>query len=132
MKVMDTNILIKIHGQGSAFTYGAIKDFIIFSWCSSSNDHIDTLEQTPFETGKLIRTMTIKAIIAGDFEATSALTGTNFTDRRGQLLSEWITHNQVVSIKWNKHTCQIISMLDNLYADIYVYGKFFKKNYWVK
>lgn len=108
IKLMDTSMPIKSQGQGRGFTYLAIKDFIVFSCYSSGNDNIETLEQTLFEIGNLIRTVTMKAIIAGDFNAKSPLWGMNFTERRGQLLSEWIsTHNLVVANTGNMPTFQI-------------------------
>lgn len=107
IKVMDNKITIKRCGQGHSFTYIATPGLTVYNCYSSGNKDLEDLEEILYEIGRLIRLNKEKAIVVGDFNAKSPQWGLQATDRRGQVITEWIAENDLVVInKGNKPTFQ--------------------------
>lgn len=105
LKVLNTDIKIKGQGQGCGYSYVVTNKMTLFSCYSSGNDEIEDLDNTLVEIESHIRVNNNEAVIAGDFNAKSPQWGMNVTDRRGQLLIDWIAANDLVlSNKGNKPT----------------------------
>lgn len=98
IKIIDPNITIKDQGHGNGFSFVTTKDFTIYSCYSSGNDEIEDLESMLDEIGGQIRSTNKRSIIAGDFNAKSPQWGMTITDRRGQLMNEWVAENDFVVV----------------------------------
>lgn len=96
--IVDNNIRITNQGHGTGFTYVSTEKLFICSCYSSGNEDIEKLEEMLFEIQYLVRRGRLEAIIAGDFNAKSALWGMPLTDARGQILLEWVEANDMVVV----------------------------------
>lgn len=98
IKVMDSNLVIKAQGRGRGFSYVTTSYYTIYSCYFSGNDEFLEFEQSLEEIAVRIRTYNEKAIVAGDFNAKSPQWGMTFTDRRGQLVTEWLAANDLIIV----------------------------------
>ncbi|XP_074034511.1 uncharacterized protein [Leptinotarsa decemlineata] len=98
IKLLGYNEGIKDQGQGHGFTYVAFTNFTIFSCYCSGNADIEDLEESLQEIQLLINDNEGDCIIAGDFNAKSPQWGMNYSDTRGQVMTEWIAANNLIVI----------------------------------
>lgn len=98
IKVTDSRIIIKGCGKGHSFSYITTPDFTVYSCYASPNQDLEELEEILCGIGRLIRLKREPAIIVGDFNAKSPQWGLDTTDRRGQLVTEWIAENDLVVV----------------------------------
>lgn len=105
MKVINSEVAIKRHGQGHGFTCIVKKSFLIFSCYSFGNEEIADLVKSLDQIGQLIRTNGTEAIITGDYIAKSPQWRMGFSDARGNLITEWISaYNYIVNNQGAKLT----------------------------
>lgn len=93
IKILDHNIAVKNMGHGTGYTYIEIAEFTIYSCYFSGNKEITELESSLDEIGRRIRLNKEFAIIAGDFNAKSPQWGMDYTDNRGQIVTNWMAEN---------------------------------------
>lgn len=103
-----SNIPIISRGYGTGFAFIKLAEFTIYSVYSSGNKDIQQFEDTLYEIGSRIRTLTEKAVIGGDFNAKSPQWGMNYTDRRGEVLIEWLAaHDLAIMNRGESPTFQV-------------------------
>lgn len=98
IKLINMDVNITSQGQGKGYAYIKTEKFTLFSCYSSGNDDIQDLEETLQEIELYLRMHRDEAIVAGDFNAKSPQWGMNTTDRRGQLMTDWMASNDLVLI----------------------------------
>lgn len=98
IKSFDRKMLVRREGRGHGFSYIGFDDYTIYSCYSSPNGDLHDLNIMLEEIASLVRSNNEKAIIAGDFNAKSPQWGMAFSDRRGQIITEWIAANDYVVI----------------------------------
>lgn len=98
IKITDRNVLIKKWGKGLGFSFVVLENYSIYSCYSSPNGDIEDLERMLEEIANLVRSNNERAIITGDFNAKSPQWGMTFSDRRGQLVTEWIAANDFLIV----------------------------------
>lgn len=98
LKILNCDIRIKTHGYGKGFSYIVTTKGTLFSCYSSGNADIGDLEETLNEIEQHLRANSAEVVITGDFNAKSPQWGMNQTDRRGQIITEWIASNDLVVI----------------------------------
>lgn len=102
IKVTDGNIVVKRQGQGPSFAYIATNMFTIYSCYASGNKEEDELEEMLTEISRQIRLHKEEAFVVGDFNAKSPQWGMRVTDKRGQIITEWIAENDLVIVNKGK------------------------------
>ncbi|XP_060516767.1 uncharacterized protein LOC132696115 [Cylas formicarius] len=85
-------------GSGSGYCFIETVDFTIYSCYFSGNDEIDQLDEALFEIGRMVQGNNEKAIIAGDFNAKSTEWGMTHTDARGEMVTEWMAANGLITV----------------------------------
>ncbi|XP_060516193.1 uncharacterized protein LOC132695754 [Cylas formicarius] len=98
IKVIENNIAIKRQGSGSGYCFIETVDYTIYSCYFSGNDEIDQLDEALYEIGRRVQGNNEKAIIAGDFNAKSTEWGMTHTDARGELVTEWMAANGLITV----------------------------------
>lgn len=103
-----SKITVKSQGCGTGFAFVELSQFTVYSVYSSGNRDIEQLEGTLHEIGRRIATLHENAIIAGDFNAKSPQWGMHRTDRRGDVLTEWMAaHDLAIVNRGDSPTFQI-------------------------
>ena len=96
IKVLDPKLVTKRHGKGSSFCYVETPAFTLFGCYASSNREAQDLEDFLQTIGNKIRARQEEAILVGDFIAKSPQWVMKMTDRRGEVLTEWIAQHDLV------------------------------------
>lgn len=96
IKVMDPLIALEGQGCGPGFTYIKILGLTIYSLYASGNDDIEDLERTLALIQSRINGNRESAIVAGDYNAKSPQWGMPTADRRGDVVTEWMSTNNLV------------------------------------
>lgn len=95
IKVLST-IPVKTRGSGPGFAFVTIPNLTVYSIYSSGNNDIQLLDNTLHSIERRIHSRKENAIVAGDFNAKSPQWGMDFTDRRGQIVTEWMAANNLI------------------------------------
>lgn len=98
IKVLNAELIIEEQGKGLGFSYISMPDLIIYSCYMSPNRDIEEFEETLNQIEQQLRRNRKKTIIAGDFNAKSPLWGTKTTDRRGEIVGDWIAQNNLAVV----------------------------------
>lgn len=95
IKVTDPRIVIRGQGKGNGFSYIITASFTIYGCYASPNKQVEELEETLEQIETIMRSRNEESLIVGDFNAKSPQWGMNMTDKRGQILTEWISQHDL-------------------------------------
>lgn len=98
IKILNKKVNIRSQGRGRGYSYIETEKCTLFSCYSSGNDEIQDLEETLQQIESYLRLHRNDTIIAGDFNAKSPQWGMSSTDRRGQILTDWTSTNDLIII----------------------------------
>lgn len=97
--ILNKKIQITSRGKGTGYNWVEIEDMIIYSCYISPNSKIEEFEQYLQNIEDSIQNKKQKKIIiGGDFNAKSMLWGGKQTDKRGNILEEWMIQNELTTI----------------------------------
>lgn len=94
---------VRSQGSGPGFAFASLSGLTVYSVYSSGNNNIDQLERALNNIEGRMRSRNENAIVAGDFNANSPQWGMHYTDRRGEIVTEWMAANDLTIIKRERH-----------------------------
>lgn len=94
--ILDNNLAIMSIGYGPNYTYIKTARFTIYSCYFSGNKDISEMENSLDDISSRIRLNKENAIVAGDFNAKSPQWGMEYTDNRGQTVTNWMAENGLI------------------------------------
>lgn len=95
--ILDNNLAIMSIGYGPNYTYIKTARFTIYSCYFSGNKDISEMENSLDDISSRIRLNKENAIVAGDFNAKSPQWGMEYTDNRGQTVTNWMAENGLIN-----------------------------------
>lgn len=98
IKILNPNLVITRQGHGQGYSYISTKEYTLYSCYMSPNDNLQQLDDNLNEIGRQVRQNREEAVIVGDFNAKSPQWGLDTTDRRGELVAEWLAENDLIIV----------------------------------